>query len=574
LLDNRSLPRDDAYLGILETLTRAWALGRKVQVEHQMPDGQRFHYLFSPYYVEPYASGRTHHVIGFRQPPEAIRTFKVERLRAVTLTEHSYEIPDDFDPGSHLANAWGIWTSEDEPVEVVVRFSARVAQRVIETVWHSSQQTEFQEDGSLLWRARVAETQEMLPWIRGWGADAEVLEPDQLRKRVADEVRRMMVTYDVGKPVDVPAYMRLWGKIEKKTGQMHPLIGHMLDVAAVAKVMWERVLAGGMRAHLAEMLELGEDATGQLVAFWVGLHDLGKACPGFQRKNEEAKQSFLDRGYRIKTVYGRQSFKHGIATALLLPDWLTENQHLSRRWAKQLASVLGGHHGTWPVPLELQTMELQIDELGEGLWEETREALLTAYGNVFFPIPVGALPENTEMLNGLLAVFSGLVSIADWIGSMMTYFPYQSIINDLNGYYNKAQEQAVLALKELNWLDWEPSAGPLAFTDLFTVPSPRPMQAQVIDLAEKLKEPALVIIEAPTGVGKTEAALYLADHWARTQQQRGMYVAMPTMATSNQMYSRVLDMVSRRYPEQQDHVMLIHSQSRWMDNQPTPELTS
>ncbi len=55
------------------------------------------------------------------------------------------------------------------------------------------------------------------------------------------------------------------------------------------------------------------------------------------------------------------------------------------------------------------------------------------------------------------------------------------------------------------------------------------MQQAVIDLAESLNEPALVIIEAPTGTGKTEAALYLADRWATACQQRGLYVAMPTI---------------------------------------------
>jgi CRISPR-associated endonuclease/helicase Cas3 len=54
-------------------------------------------------------------------------------------------------------------------VGVVLKFHPRVAHRVRETRWHRSEQVEEQPDGSLLWRARVAEVQEMLPWIRGWG---------------------------------------------------------------------------------------------------------------------------------------------------------------------------------------------------------------------------------------------------------------------------------------------------------------------------------------------------------------------------------------------------------------------
>jgi hypothetical protein len=78
-----------------------------------------------------------------------------------------YEIPEDFDPGGLLADAWGIWTSEADPVVVVLRFHPVVARRVRETQWHHSEQLEEQADGSLMWRARVAEPQEMMPWIRG-----------------------------------------------------------------------------------------------------------------------------------------------------------------------------------------------------------------------------------------------------------------------------------------------------------------------------------------------------------------------------------------------------------------------
>ena len=91
------------------------------------------------------------------------------------------------------------------------------------------------------------------------------------------------------------------------------------------------------------------------------------------------------------------------------------------------------------------------------------------------------------------------------------------------------------------------------------------MQDEVIRLATKLNKPTLVIIEAPTGSGKTEAALYLADCWARTLQQRGLYVAMPTMATSNQMFGRVTEVLQRRYPDQAMQPLLVRA--RRMDTE-------
>lgn len=196
VMDEAATYRDPVYLDVLETLTQAWSAGRKVEVSHMMEDGRVFAYTFSPYFIEPYAVGQTTHVIGYREPPHAIRTFKIERLKAAKLLHDRYEIPDDFDPREMLADAWGIWYTESEPIEVVLRFHPQVARRVQETSWHRSQQLAPQPDGYVLWRAWVAEWQEMLPWIRGWGADCEVLEPVELRETLMGEAKAMAEMYE------------------------------------------------------------------------------------------------------------------------------------------------------------------------------------------------------------------------------------------------------------------------------------------------------------------------------------------------------------------------------------------
>ena len=188
---------DPVYLEVLETLTRAWSEGRMVHLWHRHESGQVYEYDFAPYFIEPYPIGQTTHVIGWREPPGAVRTFKVERIQRIELIKppRRYTVPEDFDPRSLLADAWGIWYSEAEPVEVVLRFHPRVAQRVRETRWHRSERVEEQPDGSLIWRARIAEPLEMVPWIRGWGADVEVVEPEGLREWMAGEARRLARMY-------------------------------------------------------------------------------------------------------------------------------------------------------------------------------------------------------------------------------------------------------------------------------------------------------------------------------------------------------------------------------------------
>jgi CRISPR-associated endonuclease/helicase Cas3 len=195
VMEDQAQRHDPVYLSVLETLTRAWSDGRVAHLWHKMPDGRVFDYDFAPYFVEPYAVGRTTHAIGWRQPPGALRTFKLERIQRIELTEQTYTIPADFDPRAQLADAWGIWYTEAEPVEVVLRFHPRVAHRVQETQWHRSEEVEEQPDGSLLWRAHVAEPQEMVNWVMGWGGDVEVLAPEGLRAQMIGEARRLAETY-------------------------------------------------------------------------------------------------------------------------------------------------------------------------------------------------------------------------------------------------------------------------------------------------------------------------------------------------------------------------------------------
>lgn len=195
VMDEVDQRQDPNFLRTLEMLTLAWAEERVARVWHRKETGQVTEYLFSPYFIEPYAIGQAVHVIGYREPPGALRTLKVERIERIELTMQRYSIPANFDPSELFKHAWGIWFTEEKPVEVVLKFSPRVAHRVGETRWHRTEQVERLDDGSLLWRAQIAEPQEMMPWIRGWGADCEVIEPAELRQKIVGETQRLYHLY-------------------------------------------------------------------------------------------------------------------------------------------------------------------------------------------------------------------------------------------------------------------------------------------------------------------------------------------------------------------------------------------
>lgn len=195
MIDDPAQRQDPNFLRTLEILSLAWAQLRKVRVWHRKDCDQISEYVFAPYFIEPYAVGQAVHTIGWREPPGALRTLKLERIERVEVLHEPYEIPVDFNPAELLKDAWGIWYTEGEPVEVILKFGPRVARRVGETRWHRSEQVSVLEDGSLLWRAWIAEPQEMMPWIRGWGADVEVIAPEEIRRALVAEVERLREVY-------------------------------------------------------------------------------------------------------------------------------------------------------------------------------------------------------------------------------------------------------------------------------------------------------------------------------------------------------------------------------------------
>lgn len=200
-MDAASLRQDPAFLGVLERLTLAWAEGRRVRLWHRHENSQVYEYAFEPYFIEPSAIGHSMHAIGLSQSLKGsprLRTFKLERIERVEPSREHYTIPPDFDPYALLGDAWGIWYTGEAPVTVRLRFSPAVAARVQENVWHASEGITPQPDGSLLWEARIAQPIEMLPWVRGWGSDVEVLEPQAMRARVMEEARKMAEMYRNG----------------------------------------------------------------------------------------------------------------------------------------------------------------------------------------------------------------------------------------------------------------------------------------------------------------------------------------------------------------------------------------
>ncbi len=365
---------------------------------------------------------------------------------------------------------------------------------------------------------------------------------------------------------------RLWAKTNRQDA-IHLLIYHLIDVSQVALAMWTLSFGESLKAYFADALRLSADDAARLLAFWVGLHDIGKASPAFQAKHKPAIVGLREAGLEIDRRVPTD-VPHGWITydALghLRHGLLYQETPLEHRQAQQIARAVGGHHGSWPHPTEAQQVRSRVR--GSDAWHQARRLLLHELASTLH-LPAFGDPDflsDPEAANAFLVMLSGFTSVADWIGSMEEHFPFHYDLMPSAEYAGISARQAEGALHQTGWLQWQGAGDLLPFEEMFPefTAGPNDIQREIIARTEGMTPPLLAIIEAPTGTGKTEAAFYLADMLNQAGLGQGLYVAMPTQATSNQMYDRTVSFLRSRYPQSIVSPRLLHSQARWRVSPP------
>jgi len=357
----------------------------------------------------------------------------------------------------------------------------------------------------------------------------------------------------------------LWAKLANHRGEspsrsFHPLVCHMIDVGVVTRRMWRDTIASSARLEIANSFGLNEGDAENWVAFLAALHDLGKASPVFQFRKEAKHLHPLYSHLGSPPNLEARDCPHGRVTAGELPELLQSILGLKPEVAMCLSTLTGGHHGVFPSAYDLE-VHYPDRAVGRKRWEDLRRDL-THQMISLFGVDSRSVPHQAN--HSATMLLAGLISVADWIGSNSNYFPY--LIDDcdtfssipLTQYMERAEIAADQALNRLGWLGWNQSDQALPFTKLFNLDTPRPLQLAAIEVAKQVGLPGIVIIEAPMGEGKTEAALYLADTWGISPGPRGCYIALPTQATSNQMFTRVHSYLSTRYPVDKVNLQLLH----------------
>ena len=322
-----------------------------------------------------------------------------------------------------------------------------------------------------------------------------------------------------------------WAKTTTDGGPGISVFEHMVAVGCVARCLAENI------PSLLRRFQLGAAEVGALAA----LHDLGKISPGFQRKCETWLLAYdlvnLARNGCWDTA---TEADHGRASHAAIQDFLV-GQGNARSLVRYVAAALGAHHGRLkflPSSRGIRPPAIRpLSERHSGIdWDGERTAVAT---KVWAYFQAGCVPESLVGESAAIWWLAGLTTVADWIGSDERYFPPEpGLVKD---------EPAAVATHVLEDIGLTPPAvvRGLRFEQIFGFPANDMQEATLATI----NAPGVYVLEAPMGMGKTEAALGAAYHLLESGQANGLYFALPTQATSNRMHLRLDSFLEKIAPE-------------------------
>lgn len=348
------------------------------------------------------------------------------------------------------------------------------------------------------------------------------------------------------KAMTKPEFYALWAKSPPKdfAGKSHPVIAHLLDVAASSWAILEREPLSTQNLYAQDLGLPRAEALPWIYAL-AGLHDLGKISPAFQQKWPPGLDTLFSTepkfnwGTKKNPTAPPHDVPHNVISQRVLPD-LLEPKGFLRDLSLGIADAVGCHHG-----FREGVAKAVECERGLGIWEDARAEVFEAMLHI---TGVTNPPTVTEFGAAAFMRLAGLTSFADWVGS--SFYPeltFEGYEQDLPSYYEASKKLAQKRLDEFGWTKRHVLVEQeLPLEQVFdylvrkeSIPFvPRELQVKVKETLEHVSEPTLLLIEAAMGEGKTEAAFYAHLRLQAQLGHRGLYVALPTMATGNAMFER------------------------------------
>lgn len=178
---------------VMEKFQQAITDNWRVNFTYQRPElAEPTKEVLDPYHL--FFKRRAIYVEGFSWNERSIRMYRLNRVKKIEFETKGFAVNEGYDFGKRYRNAFSAFPGE-ETETVIVRFSAKVRPFIEESLWHHSQRIIEEMDGAIRFQVEVAEPREVMWWAFCWGAEAEILEPEWLRKDASEAVSRMIAIY-------------------------------------------------------------------------------------------------------------------------------------------------------------------------------------------------------------------------------------------------------------------------------------------------------------------------------------------------------------------------------------------
>lgn len=336
--------------------------------------------------------------------------------------------------------------------------------------------------------------------------------------------------------------------VAKRATCGRPLYVHMADSALVAHKLWDEWVSDSIKRQISDCVDGDDLAAAALVSWLAGIHDIGKATPGFQYKVAERAEFVQEMGLCLPSAHMvSHPPSHAYMGEIILERKL---DGLGWDYSWSLGSIIGSHHGLPPSDdgvlrnIGSRSGNFPIENMGNEEWISVQDELFVW---MFDAVGVGEFEEQYQTLamsQPVQVLISALVIMSDWIASNSDFFPLTFQVESWEEFCLRADAAwASFALPP----SWHAENRELENEDFFHrrfagLPENarlRPAQLEALRAALGMDDPGLLIIEAPMGNGKTEASLLCAEVMAAKSGAGGVAYLLPTMATSNAMLSRV-----------------------------------
>ena len=361
---------------------------------------------------------------------------------------------------------------------------------------------------------------------------------------------------------------KLWAKISKKDPTItHPVICHSLDVGAAAWELWN-YLSDGLRERLCRSFKVPDSTLRKWVALIASMHDLGKITPAFQKKCRDkcdALWIYLQQNYSFENALDTP---HNISSQCIIPEF--GDGVFSTDVIYDIGAILGAHHGVFsphPRPGIDKQILMDLGWLdGKDRWRIQQKNHLEFLVDYWEVKGISTISHPSRWNQWAYMVLTGFISFCDWVASSQIpkrgistddwepCFPPAGDTVDPDKYGEDVKVRIKYVLRKLDFWKFEPEKRRMFFQELFPDISANDLQQQcdtVFEITEQFSEPCMVIIEDSTGSGKTEAALYLAQLFMSMFGHAGLYVAMPTCASTDQMVKRCAAFIKKVMGEDQ-----------------------